>query len=158
MSTEVRLVREPALDEIQEPRHGWVSVHVFWRDARMHVLVDGQGGRFFAVTPARWCVSGGRLLHREGPFASAEGAWAAARCWFLDNPSGSAAELLARHLHDPLLRELLLALNEGDLAAGSALQDRLADGGAGQHLFAEVQEQLLHLGIWPQWPGAAGAA
>jgi hypothetical protein len=150
MSSEIRLVREPALDEIREPKHGWQEVRVFWKDSRMHVLLDEQGGRFFAVTFARWGVSGDRPVHRAGPFDSQEEAWAAARRWFIDNPAGSTAEMLARHPYDPVIRELLLALNEGDLLAGRALEDRLSDSGAGKHLFPEVKNQLFYLGIWPR--------
>jgi hypothetical protein len=155
VTTRTHLVRDPALDEIQVPRHGWKAVLVFWKDSRMHVLLDDQGGRFFAVTFARWDVSGGQPVHREGPFASEEGGWAAARRWFLDNPAGSTAELLARHPYDPVIRELLLALNEGDLLAGQALEDRLADSGIGKHLFGAVQNQLHFLGIWPRPPEEA---
>ncbi len=157
MTTAVHLVREPMLDEIQVPRHGWKDVRVFWQDNRMHALPDEQGGRVFAVTFARWDASGTHLVHREGPFASEAEARAAARRWFLDNPAGRTAELLARHPHDPLLRELLLALNEGDLLAGQALEDRFADGGFGKRLFEEVKSQLLHLGIWPRPPEEPGA-
>jgi hypothetical protein len=152
MSAECRLVREPALDEIQEPMHGWSAVHVFWRDSRMHVLLDSQGGHYFAVTSGRWGVTGSQPVYRKGPFATAEETWAAARRWFIDNPAGSTAELLARHPYDPVIRELLLALNEGDLLAGQALEDRLSDSGVGKHLFPEVKNQLHHLGIWPRPP------
>jgi hypothetical protein len=145
------------LDEIQVPKHGWKEVRVFWQDNRMHALLDEQGGRFFAVTFARWDVSGNQLVHREGPFASEDEAWAAARRWFLDNPAGRTAELLARHPYDPLIRELLLALNEGDLLAGQALEDRLADSGVGKRLFEAVKSQLLHLGIWPRPPEEPGS-
>ena len=153
------------LDEIREPRHGWRSVRVFWRDARMHVLLGEQGGHFFAVTAARWDVSGSQPVHREdSPRRRKRGRRPGG--WFLDNPAGSVAELLASHPHDPVIRELLLALNEGDLVAGQALEDRLVDRGIGKHLFGDVKEQLLSLGVWrgepkrsspPELGRAAGA-
>src|SRR4051794_10834478 len=34
MRTEIQHIREPALDEIQEPKYGWKTVHVFWQDNR----------------------------------------------------------------------------------------------------------------------------
>src|SRR5262249_40291220 len=87
--------------------------------------------------------------YQEGPFATPEEAEAAARRWFLDNPAGPTAEVLAREPHDPTFRHLLLALNDGDPAAGLAFLDRCEEAGVRPELAELAARQLEDLGIWP---------
>jgi hypothetical protein len=139
-----------------QKRRGWPKVYAFGADRRLHVLRQAHGDWFFMVARRGWrhVLDEDNQAHREGPFKTLEEATAAARRWFLDNPSGRTAELLARHPYDSLLRELLLALNDGDLIAGEALKDRLAESGVPSHLFEDVEGQLVCLGIWPRKGGA----
>jgi hypothetical protein len=157
----------PALDQrmelerIRRPLYGWVGVAYCAPDPRLHILIRrtrlADANRWFfgvILEPnvpdhQRWGFRRGQLDHRAGPFAAWAEAEAEARRWFLDNPAGAVAELLARQPHNPHIRPLLLALNGGDPTAGKALADLCEEAGIPQPLFNNARVQLIGIGVWP---------
>jgi hypothetical protein len=143
-------VQKMGLHRIHRPLHGWRRVYVALHDGRLHLLLDRMGDWHFGVLRLRWQHGGNDLEWRRGPFPSQAEAEAAARRWFLGNPAGPAAELLALdHPLVPGVRPLLAALNGGDPAAGAALLDLAREAGADEPLVGAVEGQLVHLGVWP---------
>jgi hypothetical protein len=143
------------LHHIHRPRHGWREVYHAIKDKRLLILRQRGADRsprwVFGVRYNGWAdwPNPGILEHQEGPFATRAEAEAAARRWFLDNPAGDVAELLARQPHNPGLRSLLVALNNGDLTAGNALHDQCVESDVPDTLCERVEDQLTYLGIWP---------
>src|SRR5262249_13430901 len=146
----------PALDQrmelvrIRRPLHGWGAVYSARYDPRLHVVAErGLALWHFGVSRLRWRWARGAFEHRAGPFGRRPAAERAARRWFLDNPVGVTAELLARHPHNPGFRALLLAMNGGDLDAALALPDLCEETGAPGRVVDAVEHELLYLGVWP---------
>jgi hypothetical protein len=134
---------------IRRPKFEWEEVLSATHDGRIYLLRDKKEQWFFAVVREFWVCSNGQLLHREGPFTFEE-AQAAARRWFIDNPAGSTAEVLARQGSNlPEIRSFLVALNDGDLSACAALEDLAEETGIPTELIDGVRDQLFYLGIWP---------
>jgi hypothetical protein len=134
----------------RRPLYGWREVSMACYDDRLYFLRSRSGEWFFAVlTDFRWqCTDGQTFDHREGPFTTEKQAWAVARHWFLDNPAGATAELLARHPHEPLFYQILQTIHEeADKTSVCALHDLAEAAGISQILMERVERQLYFLGI-----------
>jgi hypothetical protein len=136
----------PELREIRRGKHGWREVFVFSQDKRLFIARSNIGW-FFAVNyRQRW---EDKFHLQEGPFNTQGEAEAKARRWFIDNPDGDFAQLLARGHRVEELRNLAHNLNDGDPLALSALLDLARETDANEVMLEWVEHQLLYLGVVP---------
>ena len=111
-------------------RKVWTSIKVLPQDERLFVLRSRDGQCFFAAFDYTWrTYTFETATYTDGPFATCQEALAKARLWFLDNPSGYTAQLLAKPNCDPNARAVLRAMNQGDETAIVALTDLASDMG-----------------------------
>jgi hypothetical protein len=139
---------------IRQPLHGWLEVLSVNCDSRIYLLRNSDGWFIGLASYGggfNWAQHGRWLPRRIGPFSTREEVEAAFRLWFLDNPFGPVATLLARHPWTPGFRPLLLALNSGDVLAGLAFNDLAREVGCPIGLVMCAAEQLAKLGIWPSY-------